>query len=98
MKNFEHFSVNWVKGMNINASHFIDTENFFLERLAKITSISFNNLYGALPNSLLSPSDIEIQPIGDKCTYHFKKILWHLPYFSMRIIPPKYLVLPSIFQ
>ena len=37
MKNFEHFSVNWVKGMNINASHFIDTENFFLERLAKIT-------------------------------------------------------------
>ena len=65
MKNFEHFSVNWVEGMNINASHFIDTENFFLERLAKITSISFNNLYGALPNSLLSPSDIEIQPIGD---------------------------------
>ena len=73
MKNFEHFSVNWVEGMNINASHFIDTENFFLERLAKITSISFNNLYGALPNSLLSPSDIKIQPIGDNARIILKK-------------------------
>ena len=81
MKNFEHFSVNWVKGMNINASHFIDTENFFLERLAKITSISFNNLYGALPNSLLSPSDIEIQPIGDNARIILKKYYGIFPIF-----------------
>ena len=72
MANFEHFAVNWVEGMNINASHFTDSENFFLERLSKMVSISFD-LYGILPNSMLSSSDIEIQPRGDNARITLKR-------------------------
>ena len=54
MNNFEYFPINWVEGMHINASHFINTENFLLERIIKATSIAFSGQYGILPNSNFS--------------------------------------------
>ena len=72
MNNFEYFSINWVEGMHINASHFINTENFLLERILKATSIAFSGQYGILPGSNLSYSNIEIEKIGNKSSIHLK--------------------------
>ena len=72
MSNFEYFPINWVDGMHINASHFINTENFLLERILKATSIAFSGQYGILPGSNLSHSNIEIEKIGNKLDIHLK--------------------------
>lgn len=73
MSNFEYFPINWVEGMHINASHFINTENFLLERILKATSIAFSRQYGILPDSNLSYSNIKIEKIGNKLSIHLKR-------------------------
>ena len=73
MSNFEYFPINWVEGMHINASHFINTENFLLERILKVTSITFSRQYGILPDSNLSYSNIKIEKIGNKLSIHLKR-------------------------
>ena len=72
MNNFEYFPINWVEGMHINASHFINTENFLLERIIKATSIAFSGQYGILPNSNFSVSNFKIENVGSKTQIHLK--------------------------
>ena len=55
MNNFEYFPINWVEGMHINASHFINTENFLLEELSKLLlSPSLGNMVFCLIATFLT--------------------------------------------
>ena len=72
MNNFEYFPINWVEGMHINASHFINTENFLLERIIKATAIAFSGQYGILPNSNFSDANFKIENVGNKTQIFLK--------------------------
>ena len=54
-----HYYVNWVDGMKINKSHFLDSDNANIALISKATSVSVNqNQYGLLP-------DIEMGNVQD---------------------------------
>lgn len=57
-----HYYVNWVDGMKINKSHFLDSDNANIALISKATSISVNqNKYGLLPDIHADESQDSIQ-------------------------------------
>jgi len=45
-------SVNWMQGMSVSSSHFIDTENYLLERiLQNMSLVQGSFMYGLLPET-----------------------------------------------
>ncbi|WP_282917796.1 hypothetical protein [Porphyromonas macacae] len=50
MSKFKYFPVNWVQGMSISPEHFVNTENFFMERILRYNGLSlYPDHYGLLP-------------------------------------------------
>lgn len=57
-----HYYVNWVDGMKINKSHFLDSDNANIALISKATSVSVNqNHYGLLPEVGSNESQDSIQ-------------------------------------
>ena len=60
--NIKHFPVNWIDGMKINKSHFIDQDNAWNGMLQDLSSIHVSPIrYGILPASISGDSTFNIK-------------------------------------
>jgi hypothetical protein len=79
----KYYHVNWVDGMKINKSHFIDLENAGIDRIKDAIACGLNNYnYGLLP-----PSDDRGNPLKFVMTLDNQKIL-RVKIFECRAITP----------
>ncbi|MEP7108443.1 MAG: type VI secretion system baseplate subunit TssK [Ferruginibacter sp.] len=60
--NRKHFPVNWIDGMKINKSHFIDQDNAWTDALQDMAALNLSPLrYGVLPSSLAGENTFNIK-------------------------------------
>ncbi|GET47055.1 type VI secretion system baseplate subunit TssK [Capnocytophaga felis] len=71
MDKFAHRQVNWGE-MQVRATHFIEMENFLLERILQTASVSHTNHYGLLPTNKDTAVDIQTMKIGEVTRIYLK--------------------------